>query len=239
MGIAEKKSEFRNFAGYLRSSTFLGALPPASVDTLLKTGHTQHYPKGKIIFERGDPGDYLLVVLEGQVKISNVTSQGREVILNLLGVGDLNGEIAVLDGGGRSATATALEDTEAFVLFRRDLLPILKENPSSLLEIMSTLCEKLRQTSAMVEYAQRSMQARFASSLLRLASQHGRKSNAGILIDFRLNQRDLGNYAGLSRENTNRLLHFLSASGLILLAEGRIMIRDENALRELAESQVE
>jgi CRP-like cAMP-binding protein len=200
-----------------------------------RLGRLKHYAQGEVIFERGDPGDYLLIIVSGRVKISNVTADAHEVVLNLLSAGDLNGEIALLDGGQRTATATALEETRAFLLFRRDLLPVLREHPDSLLEMMAILCEKLRQTSLIVEGSQRSMQVRIAAALHRLARQHGRQTKDGILIDFELNQRDLGNYAGLSRENTSRQLGALARAGVAVQRDGKILIRDEGRLLALAD----
>ncbi len=219
----------------LQAGTFLGALPESALEALIRLGHVKHYVKGQVIFERGDPGHYMVIILSGRIKISNVTADAHEVILNLLGPGDLNGEIALLDGRPRTATATALDETEAFLLFRRDLLPVLREHPESLLEIVAILCEKLRQTSSIVEDSQRSMQGRLASAILRLAQQHGRQTRDGILIDFELNQRDLGNYAGLSRENTSRQLGILAKAGIATLSAGKILIRHNERLLALAE----
>jgi CRP-like cAMP-binding protein len=156
-----------------------------------------------------------------------------------LGAGDLNGEIALLDGGPRTATAIALQDTEAFVLLRRDLLPLLRGNPEALLEIVAILCEKLRQTSQIVEDFQRSMQNRLAAGLLRLVNQHGRNTSDGIVIDLALNQRDLGSYAGLSRENTNRVLRLFEEVNVLVFRGGNILIKDRDALRSLAGSEAE
>jgi CRP-like cAMP-binding protein len=224
---------------FLKSKTFIGAFPEHVIGPLLRSGHIKHFSKGQTIFQRGDPGDYLLLIVSGQVKISNVTAEGREIVLNLLGAGDLNGEIALLDGGQRTAAATALQDTEAFVLFRRDLLPLLRGNPEALLEIVAILCEKLRQTSQIVEDFQRSMQNRLAAGLLRLVNQHGQNTGDGIVIDFALNQRDLGNYAGLSRENTNRVLRLLERANILVFRGGNMLIKDRAALQSLAESEPE
>jgi CRP/FNR family transcriptional regulator, cyclic AMP receptor protein len=227
--------EARSLIESLRTKTFLGALPDEALEAVAKLGRVKHYEKNQIIFERGERGDYMLILLSGRVKISNLTADAHEVVLNLLGPGDLNGEIALLDGGERTATATVLEDTSAFLLFRRDLLPVLKEHPNSLIEIVATLCDKLRQTSLIVEDIQRSMQSRFARAILRLVEQHGRQTGDGILIDFELSQRDLGSYAGLSRENTSRLMGMLSKSNIAMVKDGKILIKDAARLRTLAD----
>jgi CRP-like cAMP-binding protein len=220
---------------FLKANTCLGALPEQVVASLVGLGHTKRYAKGETIFQRGDPGDNLMVILSGRVKITNITANAREVVLNFLGAGDVNGEIAILDGRGRCAGAVALEDSEVFVLHRRDVLPVLSANPDALLEIIQLLCEKLRAASAMVEANTLEMAARTATGLLRLAHQHGRVTPRGVFIDLKLSQRDLGSYLGLSRENVSRELGKLGKSGLIEINGSHITVLDEDALAAIAE----
>ena len=222
---------------FLEASTFLGNLKPEALDQLVKRGHIARFKKNEIIYERGDEGDSLLLIISGKVKIFNTTIDAREVVLNFLGPGDVNGEIAVLDGRERTATAMALEPSVAFVVYRRDLMPLLSQHPDTLVEIIQILCDKLRATSEIVEDSQRSMRGRAARGLLRLARQHGKKTKAGIEIDLGVNQRDLGNYLALSRENTSRQLGTLSEAGVISTAGGGLVILDEDALNAIAEDE--
>lgn len=221
----------------LVADTFMGSLPDTAVDSLMSVGHIRRLAAGQPLFERGDVSDSLFLILAGRVKISNVTVDAREVVLNFLGRGDVLGEIAALDGGPRTADATALDATEVFQLYRRDFLPILKAHPAALVEIIGLLCEKLRATSAIVEDSLRDMSGRFAAGLLRLARQHGRRTQRGIEIDLAVNQRDLGNYLGLSRENTSRQLNALVQDGLVVHDRGVIVILDEPRLQALTERE--
>jgi len=222
---------------FLEASTFLGSLKPDALDQLVKRGHIARFKKGEVIYERGDAGDSLLLLISGKVKIFNTTIDAREVVLNFLGPGDVNGEIAVLDGRERTATAMALEPSVAFVVYRRDLMPLLSQHPDTLVEIIQVLCDKLRATSEIVEDSQRSMRGRAARGLLRLARQHGKKTKAGIEIDLGVNQRDLGNYLALSRENTSRQLGALSEAGIVSTSGGGLVILDEGALTAIAEDE--
>ena len=221
--------------GLLTGKTFLGSLPETAVDQLMRTGHIRRFAKGTQMFQRGDAGDSLFAILSGCVKISNVTPEAREVVLNFLRAGDINGEIAALDGGARTATATATEDTEVFQLYRRDLVPVLTRHPEALLEVVQLLCEKLRATSEIVEDGIRDMRGRFASGLLRLARLHGKTTARGIALDLGVNQRDLGGYLGLSRENTSRQIASLAAEGILANEGGTLVILDEAALTALSE----
>jgi CRP/FNR family cyclic AMP-dependent transcriptional regulator len=219
---------------FLGNNTFFGALPDAALDALIRRGHTKRYPKGSSIYRRGEPGDNLMVVLSGRIKIVNVNADSREVVLNFLGVGDINGEIAVLDGKERTADAVALEDCEVFAVYARDVLPTLTEHPAALLEIIQVLCDKLRSASAIIEDNTLEMRGRTARGLLRLAQQHGHRCKEGIRLHLTMSQRELGAYLGLSRENVSRQLGRLKDTNVIKIDEAHIIISDENGLSEIA-----
>ena len=210
-------------------------LSAGAIDILMKAGHIRPYRKGTSLFERGNHADSLLLIMSGRVKISNITTDAREVVLNFLGSGDILGEIASLDGGARTASAMAHQDTQIFQLYRRDLLPVLTQHPAALLEIVQLLCERLRTISGLVEDNLRDMRGRFAAGILRLATQHGRRTSRGIEINLAVNQRDLGNYVGLSRENTNRQINRLMSEGVIRISDGVLTIVNEAALVALTE----
>jgi CRP/FNR family transcriptional regulator, cyclic AMP receptor protein len=220
---------------FLKNSTFFGALPDASLDACARKGHTRMYAKGEVICHRGDAGDSMVIILSGRVKIANTTADGREIVVSFLGVGDLAGEIAVLDGQQRTANVVALQDTEVFVIYRRDLMPVLISHPSGMFEVIQILCEKLRVATAIIEDNTREMQARTARGLLRLAQQHGVKSKNGICIDLKISQTDLGNYLGLSRANVSRQLTHLKDAGIVKMDVAKIVVIDEPGLVEVSE----
>jgi CRP/FNR family transcriptional regulator, cyclic AMP receptor protein len=222
----------------LKTQTFFGGLPDAALATLVRTAHTRRYPRGSVIFRRGDPADRLMVLISGKIKISNVTADAKEVVLNFLEVGDINGEIAIIDGKPRSANATALEDCEVLAILARDLMPVLSAHPQAMLEIMQLLCQRLRALSAMVEDATLAMRGRVAKGLLRLAEQHGRTSKGGIDLQLSLSQSDLGKYLSLSRENVSRQLRSLKQAGVVRTEGARVVIVDATALATIAECGV-
>jgi CRP-like cAMP-binding protein len=220
----------------LRDNTFLGSLPEDVFNGIYARGRLTRFAKGEVIFRRGDEGSSMMLILTGSVKISNTAIDGREVVLNFLGPSDVNGEITVLDGLERTADATVLEPTEAFTVFRRDLMPAILANPDSMLEIIEGLCGKLRVASALIEDGRNEMPGRTARGLLRLADQHGRQTKDGIVINLRLSQRDLGGYMGLSRENTSRQLSALRQRGLIAVDGSTVVIRDRAGLEAVIDA---
>jgi CRP-like cAMP-binding protein len=221
---------------FLKNSTFLGGLPDDALDALMRRGHIKRYAKGDVVCRRNEPGDSLMLVLAGRLKITNLNADGREVVLNFLGAGDINGEIAVLDGKERTANAIAIEDSEAFVVYSRDLLPIITAHSQVMLEIAQILCEKLRAASAIIEDNTLEMRARVAKGLLRLAQQLGRTSKDGIRLDLGVSQTELGNYLSLSRANVSRQLGQLKDAKVLRIQGSQIVIVDEKGLTEIAEA---
>jgi CRP/FNR family transcriptional regulator, cyclic AMP receptor protein len=221
---------------FLKNNTFLGSLPDAALDALIRRGHVKKYSAGDVICRRQQHGDTLMVILTGWIKITNSNVDGKEIVLNFLGAGDTSGEIAVLDGRGRTADATALEESEVFVVYARDVLPTLTAHPRALLEIVHLLCEKLRVASAIIEDNSLDMRRRIARGLMRLALQHGRVSQEGIRVSLAVSQSELGGYLGLSRENVNRQLGRLRDANVIRNDGAQIIVTDQFALCEIAES---
>jgi CRP-like cAMP-binding protein len=219
---------------FLKHNTFFGGLPDDVLEALIGRGHCQTCAKGQVVCRRGEPGDSLMVVLTGRLKITNVTADGREVVLNFLAPGDLNGEIAVLDGKERAADAVAMEASEVFVVDRRHLLPALTAHPDALLEVVQILCEKLRSSSAIIEDNTLEVRSRTARGLLRLAQQHGRKGKQGIRLSLSMSQTELAGYLGLARENVNRQLARLREANVIKLEGAQIIITDAQGLADVA-----
>ena len=214
--------------------TFFSGLPDDALDGLIARGHTRSYAKGDVICQRGEVGNSLMVVLRGRIKVSNVNADGREVVLNFLGVGDINVEIAALDGKERSADAVALEACEIFAMHSRDLLPKLMEHPAALLGIVKILCEKLRSASAIIEDSTLEMRSRTARGLLRLAERHGRTGEDGVRVLLTMSQSELGGYLGLSRENVSRQLGQLRDANVIKTDGAQIVVTDSDGLALLA-----
>ena len=96
---------------FLKGNTFLGRLPNAALESLMGRGQLKRHAKRDIIYRRGEPGDSLMVVVAGRIKLTNVNVGGKEVVLHFLVPGNIYGEIAALDGKERAANAVALEDS--------------------------------------------------------------------------------------------------------------------------------
>ncbi|MDH3658613.1 MAG: Crp/Fnr family transcriptional regulator [Alphaproteobacteria bacterium] len=217
----------------------LAQLDESALDRLLAVAGERGFGNGQVIFQKGDPGTSMMAVLSGRVRISAYSEDGREIILNIVEPGQLFGEIALLDGKERSADATAMGKTALLVLDRRDFLPFLERNPKIAVQLIEVLCSRLRRTSEMVEsIAFLDFGARLARLLLQMSEHYGVETNAGLLIDLKISQADLGNLIASTRESVNRQLSAWTQEGVIAIDHGKITILDREILEFTAQSVV-
>jgi len=211
-------------------------LAPAELERLLGFAHVAQFRAGKAIFTQGSPGDSLIVVLEGEVRISAPSADGREVVFAVIEPGQSFGEVALLDGKDRTADAVAQTDCELLVIERRSFVPFLKSNPEVALRLLAVLCERLRRTTEQVEdMLFRDLPSRLAKKLLSLAATSGERAHGGFRIATRMSQRELGTMGGMSRESVNKQRRQWQLGGIITMDHGCIVLTDERALQKLAE----
>jgi CRP/FNR family transcriptional regulator, cyclic AMP receptor protein len=188
----------------------------------------RRYRKGETIFVTGDPGTSLCIVENGRVKLTLTSSEGREVILDLLGPGETFGELALLDGEPRSADAVAVEPTTLLLLHRDTFLSFLRERPDVAINLLGVLSRRLRRDAQLVQDAAfLDVPARLARTILRLATE----DEGGVLRTPRLTQSDLAAAAGTTRETLNKWLGFYIEQGLIKWDDGRATVVDADRLR--------
>lgn len=220
------------FRRSLPEDSLLKSLEPADLEELLRYAVRRNFRRGETLCEQDAPGDSLMIVLSGVIKICIFCGLGKEILLDRLGPGGVIGEISLFDGEPRAATVIANEPSRVLSLQRRDIMPFLAVHPDIAFRIVQALCRKLRRTNALVEgHASLAMAPRLARGLLRLRAGPPGKEGAEI----RMSQSDLGNYVGLSRENVNRQLRQWAESGLVELARGRILLRDLDMITRIAE----
>ena len=215
----------------LRNSVLLAQIDDSDADALLADAHITRYPAGTEIFAKGDPGDSMMAVARGRVRISAASAEGRQIVLNMIGEGEIFGEIALLDGRERTADATTMTDCELLTVRRRSLLPILRRRPELCIALLVLLCDRLRRTSEQVEDVFfRSLEARLAKLLLRLAEERGERTSGALRFDLKLSQRELGEIVGATRESINKHLQLWHRAGIIDFEKGAIVIHDPHAL---------
>lgn len=209
----------------LGSSRLFAGLPPDALEVLALGMKQRRIAPGSTIFNRSDEGSALFGILAGQVRIVIGGADGRERVLRMLGPGEMFGEIAVLDGRGRSADAIAVTRCRLLLLERRSLLALIAAQPAVAIRLIELLCERLRDTTAQLEGLMfHTLQERLAAALLGLL---GDKTSSSINVT----QAQLGQLIGVTRESVNKTLRGWQALGLVALQPGRVCIRDAEGLR--------
>jgi CRP/FNR family transcriptional regulator, cyclic AMP receptor protein len=217
----------------LRSHCLLGKLAPEHIDRLGACIITKSVKRGANIFAKGNPGSSLFAIVAGTVKISVPTADGKDAVFNLLGKGDIFGEVALLDGHPRTADATAITDCDLYVIERRDFLPVMREEPDIALRLIEILCSRLRQTTEQAEGAMLlDLQSRLAKALMRLVDTE----TAGMRErKISITQKDLGNIIGMSRESTNKQLRIWENKKWVRLERNAVVILAIDPLAAIVE----
>ncbi len=190
------------------------------------------FKAGEPIFHLGAPGQSMVVILAGIVRVSLPGPKGKAVILSDLGSGEILGEVALLDGKERSADATALTNCSVAVLERRDVVPVLLRRPEACLKLLELLCTRLRKSDEqMAELAFLELPARLAKVLLERAGPPA----AGKVQKIALSQSELASMINATRENVNRCIRDWERQGIVARERGWISIQQRDALSALTE----
>jgi CRP-like cAMP-binding protein len=218
--------------GVLAGHAFFKGLPPPILERLVAHARVATFLPRATVFAKGDQGHGLLAVMSGLVKISALAEDGREVVLNRIGPGEVFGEVALLDGLPRTADATTLELSELLVLDRRDFVPLLLEEPTIAVRLLEIVSRRLRRTSEQVESLSfEPAMVRLIVTMFELAEIQGTADAPQPWIT--ITQRELGQMIGLSRESTNRQLREWEQAGLIKLEKGGCRLLNRAALLAL------
>jgi CRP/FNR family transcriptional regulator, cyclic AMP receptor protein len=218
----------------LRKHPIFCDLDPEALDQLCRYAKHSSLKRGATIVSKGDPGNSLVAVVSGTVKISISSPDGRSAILNLIGPGEIFGEVAVLDGLARTADATANTNCEIYVIDRRDFLPFVRSQPALAMKFIELLCTRLRWTSDQVEEViLQDLPGRLASALLRLTEKH-KLAQGGRTIA--ITQQEISEMVGMTRESINKQLRAWATRNLVRLEHGAIVVLNAGMLRALAEA---
>ncbi len=191
-------------------------------------------PKGRAIFFEGDIGEVLYLIKSGRVKVFRMAQDGREKIYAVLGAGETLGEMALLDGGRRSASAEAIEDCRMIQIHRDRFLETLEQSPGIAIKIIESLCGRLRHANDQVEHlAFLDARGRVVSAILDLTSGPAARKREDSSVELAVTHQQLGQMAGTSRETTTRVLSELEQEGLIVTERNRLVVADVERLRSI------
>lgn len=217
----------------LERSRLFRDLPAAALQKITALATRRAFTPGSLIFSQGDPGDALYGVVSGRVRISASGQDGREMFLNIMEPGDTFGEIALLDGAPRTATASATAQSELILIKREPFLSLLQQEPKVTFHLLQLLCQRIRWTSGLAEdSALLASPARLARRLLSLARLQGPEPQRSARLA--LSQEEIARFLGLSRQMVNQYLQQWKAQGWVALGRGQITLVDQRALQSIA-----
>ncbi len=208
-------------------------LPTDTILKIEKIGVKKDYKRDEPILLEEDSGNALFVILNGKVKVSRSSNDGREVILTILGESDFFGEMAILDGLARSANVIAIEESKVFLIQRNDFLQLLNNHPEISIILLQELTSRLRNADMKIKaLSLKDAEGKVATVLLQIAEYSGKIKNGVVEIDKLPIQQDLANMAGTSRETISRTLHSFAKRGFVELDGNKLRIVNFEEFKE-------
>jgi len=196
---------------------------------------SSHLERGDILFHEGDQGDRLYVIREGKIKLGRSSNDGRENLLAILGPGEMFGELSLFDPGPRTATATAVAETQLIGLGHDNMQTFLANRPEVASTLLAALARRLRRTNeTLADLVFTDVPGRVAKALLDLSARFGRPAEDGILVPHDLTQEELAQLVGASRETVNQALADFATRGWIKLEARAVVLLDVERLKRRA-----
>jgi CRP-like cAMP-binding protein len=218
-------------AAMARSPLFQG-IDPAELQRIALTMAHRRYRRNEVIFHEGDPGDALHIVVAGRVKITRESLDGSEAIVVTLGAGDTFGELVLLDGAARSASAIAMEPTETVTLTRAGFVELVEGASRFRWSLLGGVAHRIRRiTDQLAEVHFLDITGRLALTLSRLAEEASPGATTNVALARPLTQTDLAAMVGGTRQRVNQILREFADEGLVEVDAGQIVVLDVAALR--------
>ena len=215
----------------LRSVPLFADLEEGELERFSQVAVPRSFPAATRVFHEGDSSDACYIVREGSFRVTREHSDGRAITLATLGPGEIFGELAMLDGDRRSASAESITDGTLLALPANDVRNLLSRNPEIALKLVAGLVRRLR--AANMRLSRQSFQtvpSRVAGILAQL-SREDQDGDETAEVTIRMNQTDLAQLAGTSRESVSRFLAELERAGVVRSGRGRVTVLEPQKLR--------
>jgi CRP/FNR family transcriptional regulator, cyclic AMP receptor protein len=234
--VEPQETELKRARQLLGNCVLFGSLSADERAAVVARARIRSVDAEETIFAIGSPGDQMMALLRGTVRISVPSLEGRELLLAIIRPGEVFGELAVLDGKERSADAVAESPCTLAILDRHDILSFFERNPSAWPKLVKVLCHRLRHTDQVfAEVALLQLPAKLAKSMLRLLDFERPLAQRKKTPVIHYSQRELANMVGGTRESVNRCLRNWQRNGIVQITEGSIIITNRPALEQMAE----
>ncbi len=217
-----------------RAGIFQG-VEPAAVESLTRALQPVDFPRGHTVFNEGEPGDRLYIILSGKVKIGRKSIDGRENLLTIMGPSDMFGELSIFDPGPRTSSATAVTEVRAVSMDRAALKEWISRRPDIAEQLLRVLARRLRRTNNnLADLIFTDVPGRVAKALLQLAQRFGTQENGALRVTHDLTQEEIAQLVGASRETVNKALADFAQRGWLRLEGKSVLISDAERLARRA-----
>jgi CRP/FNR family transcriptional regulator, cyclic AMP receptor protein len=217
-----------------RTSLFRG-LEPEVIEAIASEGHERSYRRGQTIFFEGEPSDAFYVIAEGTVKVFVLSEAGEQMVFATLRSPESLGDVALFDGGPRSASAEALETTRLAVFPLSTVATLVRDDARVARALLGAAGVLLRRLSTQTaDFVFLDLEGRVAKALVISAGRRSPEGDHALHLDLRLTQSELGAMVGGSRQSVNQSLHALAHRGFISIDGRKVVVRDLEALRRRA-----
>lgn len=217
-----------------RAGIFQGVDPDAVVN-LISQMQTESFPRGTTIFDEGEPGDTLYIIIDGKVKLARHAPDGRENLLSVMGPSDMFGELSIFDPGPRTSSAVCVTEVETATMDSEMLRTWINDHPEISQQLLRVLARRLRRTNAsLADLIFTDVPGRVAKTLLQLANRFGTQEGSGLRVNHDLTQEEIAQLVGASRETVNKALATFAQRGWIRLEGKSVVIVDTEHLARRA-----
>ena len=234
MFVIQEEINYSNPMFDLKQVNIFSTLSPQEEKEVSRYIQTDIFRKKEAIFSEGDPSEWFYIVKKGKVKITKLSQDGKELILEVISPLEFFGGIAVVRGFPYPANAVAMEDSEVLKISRKDLLSLMDRFPGLMYCMAMNIGDRIKDShETLKNIALEKVEARIASLLLKLAVKTGEKVSDGIMINMKLTKQDIAEMVGTTVETSIRTMSKLSKAGLVSAKSGNIIIRDPGKLKSL------
>ena len=209
----------------LKKVPLFSDLTAQEIKLVVASGSRRKFQAKNLIFQEGDPGDHLIIILTGKVKILLSGKDGQDFILSIFGPGEFFGEMAILESAPRSASAFTVQPCEFFLLGQNGFTTLLQKNPRIAIKVLKNLSQRLRKTTEQVRsLVMFDIYGRVGRCLLNLAEKQGANSNSQFWIANRPPFQELAQMIGCSRETVSRTFKLLKENGCLTVTRNYILL---------------
>lgn len=217
-----------------RAGIFQG-VESAAVNTLIEQLDSTTFPRGTTIFDEGEPGDRLFIIIDGKVKLARHAPDGRENLLTIMGPSDMFGELSIFDPGPRTSAAVCVTEVTAATMDSQMLHDWIQAHPEISEQLLRVLARRLRRTNnALADLIFTDVPGRVAKALLQLANRFGVQEGGALRVHHDLTQEEIAQLVGASRETVNKALAEFAHRGWIRLEGKSVLISDTERLAKRA-----